>query len=115
MAAIFHVSSLPNAPLPGDMSDKTGHVLGYAALGVTIVRALAGGLPRRITARVAATAIAISVAYAISDEVHQRFVPGRSAEVADLYADAAGALLAAIVCWAWGILAVRADDRARAS
>jgi VanZ family protein len=104
MAAIFYVSSLPDAPLPEDVSDKSGHVLGYTALGVTVVRAVAGGLPRRITLRVAVMAIAITVAYGVTDELHQAMVPGRTAELADLYADAAGATLAAIACWAWGII-----------
>ncbi len=76
MAAIFYVSSLHEAPLPDDVSDKSGHVLAYTALGVTVVRAVAGGLPRRITARIAAVAIAMTVAYGASDELHQAFVAG---------------------------------------
>ena len=111
MAVIFVISSLSDAPIPGGMSDKSGHALGYTLLGLTVVRAVAGGLPRRITPRIAATAIAITVGYGVSDELHQSLVPGRSAEVADLYADAAGAATATIVCWAWGILAVRASNR----
>ena len=111
MTAIFFVSSLSQAPLPGDMNDKTGHMLGYGVLGVTVVRALAGGLPRRVTLRIALTAMAITVGYGVSDELHQRFVEGRSAELADVYADAAGAFGATIACWAWGILAVRASAR----
>jgi VanZ family protein len=104
MAVIFYVSSLTEAPLPDDVSDKSGHVLGYTALGLTVIRAVAGGLPRRITPRIAAIAIAITVAYGATDELHQAMVPGRTAEFADLYADAAGAVLAATACWAWGII-----------
>jgi VanZ family protein len=107
MAAIFYVSSLPDAPLPEDVSDKSGHVMGYTALGATVVRAVAGGLPRRITLRIAAIAIAMTVAYGATDELHQAMVPGRTAELADVYADAAGATLAAIACWAWGIIWAR--------
>jgi VanZ family protein len=104
MAAIFYVSSMHQAPLPGGLSDKYGHSLAYFTLGLTVVRALSGGLPRLITARVAMLAVAITVAYGVTDEMHQMFVAGRSADIADVYADAAGAVAAAIMCWAWGIL-----------
>jgi VanZ family protein len=115
MAAIFYVSSLSAPPLPGGMTDKSGHVLGYAVLGLTIVRAIAGGLPRRITPRIAALSILLTVAYGVTDEVHQMFVPGRSAEVLDVVADAAGAAIAVVACWAWGIISRRAGDRSARS
>jgi VanZ family protein len=107
MAAIFVVSSLPDAPLPSNMSDKSGHVLAYAGLGLTVVRAVAGGLPRPITLRLALLSIAITTGYGATDEIHQSFVPGRTADVGDLYADGAGAVAATVACWAWGILACR--------
>lgn len=109
MAVMFYISSLNEAPLPEDVSDKTGHLLGYTVLGVTVVRAVAGGLPRSITWRTALIAIGITVAYGVSDELHQMFVAGRTAAVDDLYADTAGALLATIACWAWGIISTRRD------
>ena len=59
--------------------------------------------------RHALLAILITVAYGASDEYHQRFVAGRSSELADLYADAAGASVAAALSWACGIIAVRSD------
>jgi VanZ family protein len=109
MAVIFYVSSLHEAPLPEEVSDKSGHVLGYTTLGFTVVRAVAGGLPRPITWRMALIAFAITVAYGISDELHQAFVAGRTSALDDLYADAAGATLATIACWAWGIISTRRD------
>jgi VanZ family protein len=104
MAGIFFVSSLHRAPLPPEVSDKSAHTLGYIVLGVTVVRALAGGLPARVTAAVALGAVAITVAYGATDEWHQSFVAGRSSDIADLYADALGAVIAAAGCWACGIL-----------
>jgi VanZ family protein len=104
MAMIFYVSSLPEAPLPPGFADKPTHSLGYAGLAVLVVRAFAGGLPSRVSARTALAAIAVAVAYGATDEVHQMFVPGRSAEIADLYADAIGACAGACACWAWGII-----------
>ena len=104
MAAIFYVSSLHQAPLPPGLPDKPAHAFGYMGFGFVIARALAGGLPPRITLRDLLVGLAIAVAYGASDEFHQRFVPGRSAELADLYADAAGSAMALMTCWAWGII-----------
>lgn len=104
MAVIFFVSSLSDPPLPEGLSDKGAHWLGYVGLAGTIVRALAGGWPRRITARVAAVAALIATAYGITDEFHQMFVPGRFADINDLGADAIGAVAGASACWAWGII-----------
>jgi VanZ family protein len=109
MAAIFWVSSLPQPPLPPG-GDKPWHLIAYLAFGVLVVRAFAGGLPARIDARIAASAIALSVAYAASDEVHQMFVPGRSAQWTDLLADAIGICVGTSLCWGWGIISDSRDE-----
>jgi VanZ family protein len=109
MAVIFYISSLHQAPLPPGVSDKSGHSFGYAGLGLLVMRAVAGGVRRRITWTQALVGIAITTAYGATDEYHQRFVYGRSAELADLYADATGACIAAVVFRAWGIIALRSD------
>ena len=103
MAAIFYSSSLTNVPLPPG-PDKPLHAIAYLGLAVVIVRAVAGGLPRRVGLHTAVKALLIVVAYAISDEVHQMFVPGRTADVHDLTADTIGAVAGTIACWAWGII-----------
>jgi len=104
MTAIFLVSSLHTAPLPSGVSDKPAHALAYVGLAGLIARALGGGLPPRLTLVDLVIGFAMTMAYAASDEFHQWFVPGRSADVADLTADAIGAAFALIACWAWGIL-----------
>ena len=111
MAAIFYVSSLPQAPLPAGVSDKWAHSAAYLGLAVTIVRALAGGLPRRLSRGVIVAAIAITCAYGATDEWHQRFVPGRTADVDDLIADAIGACAGAAACWVWGIISAHGHAR----
>ena len=109
MAAIFVVSGQSDPSIPAGVSDKSLHVLAYLGLAVLVFRALAGRLPARVTWRAAAAALTISIGYGITDELHQLYVPGRSADVADLFADAIGATLGLIGCWAWGIIAIRSD------
>jgi len=105
MAAIFMFSSLPDVPgPPGGISDKTAHVIVYAALGILMVRALADGCWCRVTGRSVASAIVLAVLYGVTDEYHQSFVDGRVADVADVMADAAGACSGGAVVWAWSIV-----------
>src|SRR5687768_10564791 len=109
MALIFALSAQSQPPMPTGVSSATGHVVGYAGLAVVILRALAGGLPARITPKAALGAVAIAVAYGITDELHQMLVPGRTSELIDVAADAMGALLGIGASWAWGILSIRSD------
>ncbi len=104
MGIIFILSHQSDVSIPVGLSDKSSHSLAYTGLGVLIVRALAGGLPAPVTLRIALLAVVLTTAYGASDEVHQMFVPGRSAELYDLYADAIGGAIGAFVCWLWGII-----------
>jgi VanZ family protein len=106
MAAIFFVSADPTPPVPASVSDKLLHLIAYAVLALLVYRAAAGGIAERVTWRLAAVTLLITIGYGIADEVHQLSVPNRSADVKDLYADAAGAAIALIACWAWGIIQV---------
>jgi VanZ family protein len=108
MTAIFYVSSLPQPPIPSG-GDKPWHTIAYLGLAILVLRAIVGGLPRRIVARTAGIAIALSVTYAVTDEIHQMFVPGRSADVADLVADAVGVCAGTAACWAWAFISHKAQ------
>jgi VanZ family protein len=110
MAAIFYVSSLPDPPIPSN-SDKGLHWLAYLGLAVLVVRALTRGLSRRITLGVAAAAVAITVAYGATDELHQTFVPGRTGDIYDLLADTAGAVVGTAACVLWGSVSKRRYNR----
>ena len=109
MAAIFFMSSLPDPPMPPG-PDKPWHLLAYLGFGIVVVRAVAGGLPRRIGLRTAVLAILGAVMYAATDEAHQMFVPGRSADLNDLLADTLGVFAGTAVCWAWGIISPASRD-----
>lgn len=98
MAAIFFVSSLPTVPhAPGDPSNFLGHFGAYAALSTLVVRAFARGRWAGVTPGAAVRAWLVSAAYGVTDEVHQRYVPGRYASIDDWIADAIGAAAAAAV------------------
>ena len=103
--------SLPQ-PLVPPGGDKPWHLLAYLGLGVLTVRAVAGGLGAWISWRAAVVAAAIAVGYAVTDEVHQMFVPGRSAELNDLLADAMGVVAGASLVWLWGLVAGQRPEAA---
>lgn len=104
MAGIFVVSGMPDPPGPTDLPDMPLHQAAYLGLTLLLVRALAGGRWGNVTRATLVAAWAIAVAYGVTDEWHQSFVPGRSAELRDLAADAIGALLAAVGVGAWSII-----------
>ena len=72
--------------------DKLAHLLTFAVVG--LAAGLAGGMRGW---RMALCCIAGALLVGGMDEVHQMFLPGRTASWADLAADAAGGLLGAAV------------------
>jgi VanZ family protein len=65
---------------------KVGHGVGYALLGLAYLYAL-----RPVNRRAAGAAVLLALGYAIFDEMHQSFVPGRSASLVDVVLDTAAA------------------------
>ena len=104
MAGIFSFSSLSGNQLTIQLPDKPIHLFLYSFMGLLVVRALSGGLPARVSSVIAGGALVVTIGYGITDEFHQSFVPGRSADLQDLYADIAGAILGVSACWVWGII-----------
>jgi VanZ family protein len=108
---IFIESSISQVPeLPAGVTDKDAHGLLYGGLGLLILRALSRADWRRVSIATVLTAIVLCAAYGASDEFHQRFVPGRTAELADLAADVLGA--SAWVGFAWLMAALWRRRRA---
>jgi VanZ family protein len=93
MGLIFYLSSLPDlvAPLQFSYGDKVLHLGEYGILSTLLMLA---GLPPW-------PAFAISAVYGATDELHQRFVPGRDGNGWDWAADAAGAFLASAMLFLW--------------
>jgi hypothetical protein len=96
MALIFALSAMPgddvDRGLAYFLSRKLAHFLAYALLLGLWWRALRPRLPLGTAVGVA---FAISVAYAVSDELHQLTVDGRTGTPRDVAIDTAGAAAAA--------------------
>lgn len=97
MALIFYLSSQPYIALAPDFSnsDKIMHVLAYGLLGGLFALALKpwkGTLSWKLVGLITL----FTIAYGISDEFHQSFVPGRDASVLDVIADGLGGFIAGV-------------------
>jgi VanZ family protein len=93
MGAIFYLSSQPGAadyPTWEAVLRKLGHVTGYALLALAWWRAFRGlRHPYHGFSALVASG-AVSLAYAISDEIHQTFVADRSGTPVDVLLDSLG-------------------------
>ncbi len=89
---IFALSSVPGSSLPGRYG-QLAHLLEYAMLGALLSASLRRS---RGDGRAAALAVVIAACYALSDEFHQYFVPGRTVDAADWGTDVVGAALGAL-------------------
>jgi VanZ family protein len=98
MAAIFVLSSQSRLPVPlhFTLSDKLAHAAIYLGLALLVLRA-SGKSPLVRCPGPYAQSLILAALYGISDEFHQRFVPGRSADVLDWFADVLGAAIAIIL------------------
>lgn len=101
LAAVYWLSSLSRVPGAQFVWDKLLHAVGYCAVSLLALRAFHGGLERLRPGRTL-LAFAVMLAWFVSDEWHQSFVPGRDAEALDVVADVVGFGLAVVVALAWG-------------
>jgi VanZ family protein len=90
-AVIFAFSSIPSLSSGLGVWDtvlrKGAHITEYAILGALLYRALGRE----------ALALAVGIAYAATDELHQHFVRGRHASPIDVAIDALGVALGMLV------------------
>lgn len=105
MALIFWLSSMSVPPSPGPINDKVLHFAAYGGLAALCLRATSGGRLTGLTLRAGLLAWGLATGYGMTDELHQRYVPYRTADVADLVADALGAAVAVGGLGASGIIA----------
>ncbi|MCP4140385.1 MAG: VanZ family protein [Chloroflexi bacterium] len=93
MIVIFAFSSISSDSMPSfDWADfivkKGGHALGYGLLALAYLYAL------KLSPTKLKVAWILALLYAISDELHQTFVPGRQGSLIDVIIDSTGAAIA---------------------
>nr|AQS28163.1 hypothetical protein [uncultured archaeon] len=97
MGFIFYLSSLPN-PVEQIVPEKAlvyfnfrhfiYHIIEYGILSFLLYRAL------KTTSKMPQTlAILIAIMYAITDEIHQFYIPGRISSTFDIAIDSFGAIV----------------------
>jgi VanZ like family len=88
---------------------KLGHVFNFIVLSLLLVRAIRRGRAGW-QFNWAASAWAMAACYAMLDELHQAFVPGRSPSARDVLLDSTAAALGQVIFWLYR----RRRDRAAA-
>jgi len=103
MAAVFALSAQPRLPNLGryGIRDWMQHYVEYVGLGALTAKAAAVTWPVLSGAGCGGFAIAFGAIYGLSDEIHQKYVPGRSCDRRDWVADFLGAVSGACVFLAW--------------
>jgi len=99
---IFAFSSFPTGQASGiDWQDfivkKTAHIVEYGILTLLLYRALKqSGIEKKDAALYSLT---LAVFYAVTDEFHQSFTPGREPTLRDVIFDTIGGILAIYSLW----------------
>jgi len=96
---LFTATTLPMKELPSiALGDKVNHFSAYLLLSVMLFLTLIFQRRNILLQKYAAQfALLIASVYGVLDEIHQLFIPGRSAEVLDWAADTGGALIGVII------------------
>ena len=80
-----------------DVVNVAAHFTEYLVLGVLLFIALRCTWPESSLGRLMLGAVVLASAYAVTDEFHQSFVPGRLCDPADWLTDTLGATLGAVI------------------
>lgn len=96
----FHLDVTIDESVP--FRDKGVHFLEYAVLGFLCANAARRSFPKRAPWRTFAVGAFVAAAWGLGDELHQAFVPRRSAELLDWVADALGSMAGAGLRFAFG-------------
>lgn len=75
-------------------SDKIGHITLYFGFGILLYLTLNNTINPQIKKHAIIIAVILGTIYGLTDEIHQSFVPGRTASITDLLVDSIGVALA---------------------
>src|SRR4029078_5421831 len=101
MSVVFAGSSISDLGRAKRVPDWISHPIEYGAGAVLLCRALEGQRRRALSLSPALTATLLVTVYGMTDEYHQSFVPGRTADPADVLKDLGGAALACVIYRRW--------------
>lgn len=97
MTIMTAASSVQGRDVPVVIDDRLGHFIEYFIFGVLLLFTAAGFTKEHITTRWFGAALSMGMLYALIDEWHQSFVPGRESSVKDLFFDFMGLSIALIL------------------
>lgn len=106
MLVIFSLSAMPGS---GDalkptllfyMERKGAHVVEYALLTFLALRLVLLLFPRESFKKILLLSAVFALAYGMTDELHQTFVPFRGGKISDVLVDSLGILLTVSICYA---------------
>jgi VanZ family protein len=99
--AVSALSQMSQPPIPPALQFSLGtltlHAVEFGGFAFLLLRAFAGSYPRWSASRLLLVTVAVTAGFAVADEVHQYFVPGRHCEATDAFADVVGATIVAFL------------------
>jgi len=99
---IFLFSAVPYLSAPRtkfQLVDKFYHLIEFGVFSFLLFLVFFKSNSNVFKKRPQLFSVIFGVAYALSDEIHQKFVPGRSADLFDFLADCAGVILVQVILW----------------
>ncbi|MCC7202894.1 MAG: VanZ family protein [Nitrospirae bacterium] len=102
-AFIFAMSSLSSqdVSVPFPYSDKAAHFVVYGLFAFLIFRGIVRTTSNKNYFLISILTVVVAVAYGMSDEFHQSFVPTRESDLRDIVADGTGAIAAVTILYIW--------------
>lgn len=103
-SAILLLSSIPGKDIPKisfPNIDKVVHFSSYLAFGLLMTRACVGSSSNISLAKAIFFSIIAVLLFGGFDEMHQHLIPGRTPDIFDFTADAAGAFAGAMIYNKW--------------
>jgi VanZ family protein len=98
--AIFVMSSIHQVPFIDDTiigQDKLLHMTAYFVFGILLQFAVVAQKPNLTIKKTYFVVALIAILFALGDEIHQHFVPGRMCDFWDFAADSIGILLSLLL------------------